>query len=111
MSAYVQGELWTTPPERRRQRRDELRAQVFAAYGEQCACCGAEDDLTLDHIDGSGAEHRRELFGSQTSGHHLYAVLVREGFPTGFQTLCANCNRSKGSGAHCRIDHGPASAS
>jgi hypothetical protein len=107
MSTGQQLELWAEPPERRRQRRAELRRRVFEVYGRACRCCGSVRNLTLDHIDGNGAQHRRELFGRQTSGVHLYAVLVRKGCPPGYQTLCAPCNRSKGSGDRCRIDHAP----
>ena len=105
MSAGIQGELWADPPERRRQRRAELRAKVFAHYGRSCACCGATAELTLGHPAGDGAQHRRELFGSQTGGHHFYRWLVREGFPPGYVVLCHPGNRSKGSGDRCHRDH------
>jgi hypothetical protein len=105
MSAWVQGELWTDPPERRRQRRAELRRRVFEVYGTRCICCGSGDDLTLDHPDGDGAEHRRELFGTQTGGHHFYRWLDREGWPGGYVTMCHPCNRSKATGDRCRLDH------
>jgi len=99
----VQLELWTSEPERRRQRRDELRRQVFDHYGRACACCGTEDDLTVDHPDGDGAQHRRELFGAQTAGHHFYRWLAKQGFPPGYVVLCALCNRSKATGDRCRL--------
>lgn len=76
---------------------------VFGHYGRRCACCGAAERLTIDHVDGDGAEHRREL-GSQGSWA-LYRWLVVNGFPPGFQTLCEPCNGSKGRRAACRIDH------
>lgn len=44
-----------------RDRRDADRAIVFAHYGAVCSCpgCAATDDLTIDHINGDGGEHRR----------------------------------------------------
>lgn len=63
-------------------------AAVLAAYGGACACCGETTPafLTIDHVDGGGAEHRREV------GRDIYRWLVREGFPDGFRLLCWNCN-------------------
>jgi hypothetical protein len=85
-------------------RRDRLRSEVFAHYGQACACCGSTDRLTIDHIAGTGADHRKELFGGrQIAGTRFYAWLIRQGFPDGYQTLCAPCNRSKGTGARCRM--------
>src|SRR5689334_23309544 len=36
-----------------------LRAEVIAAYGGKCACCGETEQkfLTIDHEEGTGAEH------------------------------------------------------
>ena len=88
--------------------RDRLRDRVFAHYGRSCACCGAGQELTIDHAGGGGREHREELFGpSPGSGAKFHRWLAREGFPEGFQVLCAPCNHSKGDGARCRM-HAPA---
>lgn len=85
----------------------EARDKVFAHYGQTCACCEATAKLTIDHIEGNGADHRRELFGnSRKAGEKFYVWLVREGFPDGYQTLCHLCNNSKGTGERCRLDHG-----
>jgi hypothetical protein len=86
-------------------RRDAMRAAVFAAYGQSCACCGTTEQLTIDHVRGDGAEHHRALFGRQMSGVHLYSHLIRQGYPEGFQTLCMPCNRGKGQGEACRLNH------
>ncbi len=91
---------------RRRRRRTKVRARVFAHYGQQCACCGRTDQLTIDHVTGGGAEHREELWpGYEPSSHQMYAWLVRNNFPAGFQTLCAPCNNSKKAGERCRLNH------
>ena len=80
---------------------------MFAHYGESCACCGTADDLTIDHIDGDGREHRIELFGNADSvSTRFYRWLIEQGFPGGLQTLCAPCNASKRDGDHCRLWHG-----
>lgn len=81
----------------------KLKHQVMDAYGGRCACCGEEEltFLTIDHIDGNGAEHRRKLAeengGQQVAqaGARTYRWLRDNGFPSGFQVLCANCNCGK----------------
>ena len=75
---------------------------VFAHYGAVCSCpgCGATDDLAIDHVNGDGAEHRR------TFGVRFHALLIAEGFPDGYQTMCRPCNTSKGEGQACQLWHG-----
>jgi hypothetical protein len=85
-----------------------LRAKIFGHYGEHCACCGSGKRLTIDHVNGDGAEHRTELLGRpQGSGstETLYRWLIANGFPEGFQTLCRPCNASKFTLGACRLDH------
>jgi hypothetical protein len=79
------------------------RAAVFGYYGRACACCSATEDLTIDHVNGGGEEHRRKVGIGR--GVNFYAWLVRRGFPDGFQTMCRRCNSSKSDGPACRIDH------
>jgi hypothetical protein len=79
------------------------KAAVFDHYGRACACCGATDDPTIDHIHGGGRVHRRQVGRPYSNG--FYAWLIRERFPDDFQTLCLPCNISKGTGTACRIDH------
>lgn len=86
-----------------RKYRQSLRAAVFDHYGWSCACCGATKRLTIDHVNGDGKQHRAELGTDDCWA--LYVWLVANGFPEGFQTLCPRCNRSKGDGPRCRIDH------
>jgi hypothetical protein len=66
---------------------------VIDAYGGRCACCGETEltFLTMDHVNGDGGEHRRQL-GSRTVPHNWY---IANGFPPGFQVLCANCHLGK----------------
>jgi hypothetical protein len=84
-------------------RRHREKALVFAHYGTWCACCGTTEQLTIDHVNGDGAKHRR-LMGSG-GGTFIYHWLVVNGFPPGFQTLCGPCNQSKGRGPACRLTH------
>lgn len=82
--------------------RKNLRNEVLSHYGTSCACCGESEDafLTVDHIDGSGAEHRK-IIGA---GNNLYRWLRKNRFPGGFRTLCANCNLAMG--IHGQCPHG-----
>lgn len=81
------------------------REAVFDYYGRVCACCGITERLTIDHVDGGGTQHRRDLFGHDSSGSAMYYWLVKNNFPAGYQVLCIRCNCSKGAGAACRLDH------
>lgn len=68
------------------------KKQVFEAYGGfKCACCGETEEvfLSIDHINGGGGKHRREI------GNGLYGWLKKNNFPPGFQVLCMNCQRGK----------------
>lgn len=79
--------------------RARIKEAVFAAYGGfVCACCGEKERafLTLDHVDNDGAKHRLKVTGRRNAaGFQMYAWLVRNNFPAGFQVLCMNCNWGK----------------
>jgi len=71
-----------------------IKTEVITHYGNgKCACirCGYDDirALSIDHIDGNGAQHRRTI--KVPSGNHFYRWLRKNNFPSGFQTLCMNC--------------------
>ena len=53
----------------------------------RCAACGFNDirSLSIDHINGGGSKHLREIKGS------LYSWLKNNNYPLGFQVLCLNC--------------------
>ncbi len=72
-----------------------LKQAVLDYYGHECSCCGQEGDafLAIDHIHGGGSQHRKTI-----SAGNFYCWLKREGFPSGFQTLCHNCNWAKSHG-------------
>src|SRR6266496_3442368 len=64
-----------------------LRREVLDHYGGVCVCCGETQlaFLSLDHKNGGGTRHRREL-GLRGSG--VWAWAKREGFPDMFQVMC-----------------------
>ena len=78
-----------------RERTQKLKDQVFAAYGNKCACCGETIKLflTLDHPNGDGAEQRKELFGKNTvQSTTMYRWIIRNGYPNTLRLYCWNCN-------------------
>lgn len=86
--------------ESRRKSNRKLKAEMFAAYGSKCKCCGEtrEQFLTLDHIGGGGNEHRRRLGHSRGS----WVELRRLGWPQDkYRLLCMNCNWVRRLGAAC----------
>ena len=67
---------------------------VYNHYGDSCQSCGITDKdcLTIDHINGGGTQHRKNI---KRYGWSFYQWLVKNNFPEGFQTLCMNCQRIK----------------
>ena len=77
-----------------------LKAEVFAAYGDKCACCGETEEkfLSVDHINNDGAKHRKEIHAWDKSPRverSIYNWLRKYNYPEGFQLLCHNCNHGK----------------
>lgn len=74
------------------QRYKKARQLVLTHYGQNCYYCGEslEFFLTIDHILDDGKKHREVVRGS-----YLYFWLIKQDFPSGFQTLCYNCNGAK----------------
>lgn len=82
-----------------KQERERLKLEVLIRYSNsnppKCVKCGYSDvrALSIDHILNNGAEERRNNFGSRlNAGTTFYRWLRRNNFPTGYQTLCFNCN-------------------
>jgi hypothetical protein len=80
-----------------------LKAEVIAAYGGRCQCphCDVSDleFLTIDHVNGDGAEKRRSCHPQGTA---FYKWLKVQGYPQdGFQCLCWCCNCAKGQSGQC----------
>jgi hypothetical protein len=84
-------------------KRSANKSACILKYGGSCVCCGETEPifLCIDHIEDDGARHR-ELIGQGIrkigSGSIIYAWLVKNNFPAGFQLMCANCNLGKQSG-------------
>lgn len=76
--------------ESRRRRMEKLWEGVLSAYTRFCACCGETNRmfLTVDHMNGGGAAHRKQSGGSDG----VLRWLRDHGYPAGFQILCFNCN-------------------
>ena len=77
----------------------KIKELIFTHYGTQCACCheSALEFLCIDHINGKGNEHRRAI----GAGTNFYSWLIKNNLPSGFRTLCHNCNMSLGSFGYC----------
>ena len=84
-------------PEYQIARRQQYWDQVFAHYGQVCACCGETERafLTIDHVNNNGREHRKQVVGV------FLQWIIRQGFPTDLQILCFNCNCATGRVGQC----------
>ena len=72
----------------------KLRNDVFAGYGNRCACCGEDNPgfLSIDHVDGDGVKHRKTLPGSGAKTLSVYREIRIANYPSNYQLLCFNCN-------------------
>ena len=76
-----------------RKHNKKLKIEVLTHYGNgklACVVCGEAriNCLSIDHIKGDGAKHRREI--GKSGGRSLWYWLKRNGYPEGYQTLCMN---------------------
>ncbi|HUT00427.1 MAG TPA: hypothetical protein VMY59_08935 [Candidatus Thermoplasmatota archaeon] len=81
-----------------------LKNTVFNHYspgGIKCALSEANhpgydcidfEVLSIDHVNGNGANHRREI---KVSGNRFYLWLIQHGFPEGYRVLCYNCQQKE----------------
>ena len=69
---------------------EDLKFEVISHYGV-CYCCGEDrlPFLTIDHINGGGYQHRKEI---GMLGYRFYVWLRNNNYPEEFRTACANCN-------------------
>ena len=84
--------------DRSRERHARDRKAALDAYGGKCVCCGEtrKQFLTLQHKNGDGHLHRKEVVGK----HHRVGVgafirrLRKAGFPKQYaiQVACWNCH-------------------
>lgn len=94
--------------ERQLRNRRRVKMIVLDHYsnGEmKCSCCGEKyiEFLTIDHIEGGGAIHRRSIGNGKigTGGGAFYGWLRSQGFPAGYRVLCQNCNFAIGVFGYC----------
>lgn len=110
--------------ERNKLYRRAIKLEIVAAYGGICTCPGCKvsepEFLTIHHVNGDGAAHRREIFPSGTAkgGFRFYLWLKRHGYPQDgrFELHCHNCNCAKGFHGYCpherdnilsQVEHNP----
>ena len=78
-----------------------LQDKVIKAYGGYvCAWCGIDEPtvLCIDHVENNGNQHRKQLGSGKNKsagGGRFYRWLIENGYPTGYQVLCMNCNHAK----------------
>ena len=98
-----------------KKRNAEIKYQLLQAYSKNgepsCSCCKLTntDFLTLDHTDNNGAEHRKTLKKERQSTN-IYAEILREYkktglYPTGYKTMCMNCNWVKHLRGVCKPEY------
>lgn len=89
----------------RREQHHQNKLMVFEYYGNTCKCCGESNHefLTIDHINGGGIKHRKEIGNSKnsTSSTAFYTWLIKNNYPKEFQILCFNCNCAKSNHECC----------
>jgi hypothetical protein len=75
------------------------REQILNHYGRVCSCCGETnwEFLAIDHVNGGGNQHRKELGGSKA----VLKFIVTNNFPDDYRILCHNCNQSMGTYGYC----------
>lgn len=82
--------------------RIKLKLEIINEYGGACQCCGENEPrfLAIDHINGNGSEHRKEI--GIKGGYRFYLWLKENKYPKdNFQLLCMNCNFAKGKNGTC----------
>lgn len=78
-----------------KEREEKIKDEVYEGYGGYvCNCCGETEKLFLciDHVDGGGTDHRKNISGGAKG---IYRWLKKNNYPEGFQVLCYNCNNGK----------------
>ena len=76
-------------------RRNYYKIPIFTALNWKCACCDFNclDVLQIDHIDGNGKQHRKNIKGSSAEYYHDIWSHLGD-----FQLLCGCCHILKTKG-------------
>ena len=98
------------PKLRERIKEDSLnvKEEVLGHYSKKlsnsdvpcCNCCGEHEFLiflSIDHI----TDRKNVTHGKGYTGTQLYRYLRRNGYPSGYQVLCINCNSAKSDSGIC----------
>lgn len=82
----------------RKQNKEKVLGYYSKFLTPMCAICMFDDirALSLDHVDNTGAEHRRKI---GRSSNRLYVWIIKNNYPSNFQVLCFNCQMIKRYGA------------
>lgn len=77
----------------------KFRSLALEHYGKQCDCCNEieKEFLGIDHINGGGTKHRKELKNKS----NIYRWVCKNNYPKEFRILCHNCNLSLGFYGYC----------
>ena len=82
--------------------RRERKHRILKYYGSACVCCGETEPifLAIDHINGGGNEHRRQIGNNPgnrcgSSSTQFYKWIEKNSYPDILQILCHNCNMGK----------------
>lgn len=73
--------------QRQKQRYAEKRAELIAALGGKCECCGGNEALSFDHIDGRDYELNKM---NRLQRLRVIEREIKEG--VGIRLLCDRCN-------------------
>ena len=89
--------------EYRKKYNQRIRMEALEHYSNgspKCICCGENiiQFLGIDHIDGGGGIHRKQL---TKEGLTIYLWLRKNKYPNGFRVLCHNCNLAMGYYGKC----------
>ncbi len=78
----------------------KAKALMLAAYSGACACCGETEPafLCIDHINGGGNRHLREI---KKRGTRFWDWVRQQNYPPQFRLLCFNCNNATRWGRLC----------
>lgn len=88
------------------ERYKRIKFEVLSHYSKgtpTCECCleKLQEFLTIDHINGGGRQHRKELREGPGGVSSIYIWLYNNRFPEGFRVLCFNCNAALGMFGYC----------
>lgn len=77
----------------------DVKFEIMSHYGS-CYCCDENrvEFLTIDHINGGGNKHRKEI---GRIGYRFYLWLKKNNYPDGFRSACMNCNMATRYGNIC----------